>query len=316
MAGKASRAMKLRLRISTVSRPTCVPEQLDRVLDHLCGLGPAGAAHGAGGGAVGHDRRDVDLDLGDRVHAAGHQRRQVGQERADAGVGTRVLEDLQSQRLHLAVAAAADLEVDPLRATLVHRHQVLAARLGPADGPAGGPRQPAEDHVLDREALAAEAAADIGRHDPHLLGLEAQRHRQSHLVLVRGLRRQPDGQPPSSPNWAAVARGSIGHAASRGLSTVPEATTSQPSNKFGVGVLRRVVKADVRTHLIEQEHLVAGGLARVGDHGQRVVVDGHQLGRVERGLARFGPGRRRRCPRRTVPAPRPETAGTCARRCR
>ena len=149
------------------------------------------------------------------------------------GIGAGVLEDLQPQRLDLAVAVAADLEVDPLRAALVHRHQVLAARLGPAHGPAGGPRQPAEDHVLDGEALAAEAAADVGSDHPHLLGLEPQRHRQDHLVLVRRLGRQPArsaGRPRRTA--ATVARGSIGQAASRGLSTVPETTTSQSSKKL------------------------------------------------------------------------------------
>ena len=169
-------------------------EHVHRALDHLRRLGPAGAADRAGRGRVRDDRRDVDLDLRDRVDAARHHRGQVGEERADAGIGAGVLEDVEPQRRHPTVAVAAELELDPLRPSLVHRDEVLAARLGPAHRPPGGARQRGDDHVLDLQPLAAEPTADVRRHDAHLARLQPEQQAEHHLVRVRCLRRQPDRQ--------------------------------------------------------------------------------------------------------------------------
>ncbi len=96
----------------------------------------------------------------------------------------------------MSVAVGAELEREVRSPAVVHRDHVLAAGLGPADRLAGGARGPPDQDVLGRDALGAEAAADVGRDDAHVLGLEAEQPAQHHLVLVGRLRGDPQRQPP------------------------------------------------------------------------------------------------------------------------
>ncbi len=200
-------------------------------------------------------------------------------------IGARVLQDLQPQRLHDAVPAPAELEVEPLGATLVHRDQVLAAGLGPAHRPRRGACQPADDDVLDVEALAAEAAADVRRDHPHLVGLEPEHEPEHGLVGMRGLGRQPDGQPAIIAELCD--RRARLDRQSRDLLALHRA---RDDHFAAVEQLRvRLGGWDVDTSVgpqpLEQHHLVADGLAGVGDGRQRVIFDRHELGGVGRAVA-------------------------------
>ena len=73
----------------------------------------------------------------------------------------------------LAVAAAADGDVLDLGPAVAESDHRLAAGLGPADRPAERLAERAEHDLLGVGAdLGAEAAADVGRADPHLVRLE------------------------------------------------------------------------------------------------------------------------------------------------
>ena len=167
----------------------------------------------------------------------------------------------------------------------MHRDEVLAAGLGPRDRASGGARQPAQDHILDVEALAAEAAADVGRDHADLLGLEPEHEPEDQLVLVWGLGRQPDGQP------AVVAelgdrRPRLDRAGREPLALVRARDDHIAAvEQLRVGILRRNVDAGVGTDVLEQQHLVAQRLAQVGHDRQRLVLDHHQLGGVVGALA-------------------------------
>ena len=73
-------------------------EQVDRTLDRLRRLGPAGAAEGRDRRRVRHHRAALELDPRDRVDAARHQRRQVRQERAERRVRAGVLQRRRAGR--------------------------------------------------------------------------------------------------------------------------------------------------------------------------------------------------------------------------
>ena len=199
------------------------------------------------------------------------------------GIRARVLEDAQPQRLRPVPSRLPPiLNVDPLRAAVVHRDQVLAARLGPAHRPAGLARQPGDEHVLDVQPLAAEAAADVGGDDARSgPGSSAEDRRQAVAVLVRGLRREPHRQP------AVVLDLGRRRARLDRAGREPLARRSLPSGHLAaaeqvlVGGRGRPLEAHVRAGVLEQHDLVFERLARVGDDRQRLVVDLDQLGRVD-----------------------------------
>ena len=247
---------------------------VDGPLDHLGRLGPTGPAHRADWGRVGDDRGDVHLDLGDVVHAAGHHLGQHGQEGADPGVGAGVLEQLDPERLERAVRGAAELEVGPLSAAVVHGHHVLRTCLGPAAGSAGGPRQSAHEYVLDVKALAAEATAHVGGDDANLLRLEPQGGGDAGLVLMWGLGREPDGQLVLLELRHGRARldgqgeqaGALVGAGDDHVTPIEQVLVARA----------RDAQARVGARRLEQQHLVLDDLSDVGDCGERLVVHHHE----------------------------------------
>ena len=174
-------------------------------------------------------------------------------------------------------------------AAVVHPDHVLAAATR-----SSGPGRPvlrashATSTSSTQSSLGAEAAADVRRDDAHVAPARARGTARA--------RRDPDAASasrgttvslPSSPDTAADERGSIGTGAIRWLTTVPETTTSQPSNRLLVELLGTLAHADVGAVLGEEQHLARERPARVGGCRQRVVVDEHELGRV--GARRRGP---------------------------
>ena len=111
--------------------------------------------------------------------------------------------------------------------------------------------------------LDAEAAADVRRDHAQVAELHAERAGKAELVLVRHLRREPGRERPSSPTSAAAERTSSGQPAMRGLTSVSETITSQPSKSVSSYSRRAGVDGDVRADVREEQHLVL----------QRLVAD-------------------------------------------
>ncbi len=191
--------------------PELVGELVERHLDHLRRLGPAGAADRIGRALVGEHPDDVGLDVGDLVTAAHHERAQRrDQRREDHVVGAEVGQDLDVEGGDRAVALGAHPDVGDLVAALVGDRHVLRARLDPLDRAPELARRPAGEELLavDLELLA-EAAADLGRDHAHVILAEPEqeRHEQAHEVrnLGRGVERQRAG-PVVGEHAAALDR--------------------------------------------------------------------------------------------------------------
>ena len=209
------------------------------------------------------------------------------------GIGARILEQLDPQRLEHPVRGAAELEVGPLRAAVVHGHHVLGARLGPATRPPGRARQGAHEDVLDVEALAAEAAAHVGGDDADLLGLQPERGGDPRLVLMRGLGREADGE---------LAVLELGDGRARLDRQREQAGALIGAGDDHVAAVEQVLvagagdaQARVGARRLEEQDLVLDHLADIGDRGQRR-------------RSRPPPARRRRpTPRATRRPPRPRS---------
>src|SRR5207244_1784058 len=100
----------------------------------------------------------------------------------------------------LAVACTSERDLNLLGAPVAEREHVLASRLGPADRAAEAARQPDDEDVFESEAsLRPEAAADVGRYNPHVFLCEAERLGQRVAGGVGDLCREPCGQRASVP---------------------------------------------------------------------------------------------------------------------
>ena len=256
-------------------------EQVHRPLDGRRGLGASGAAVGRDRRRVGDEHAGPRLHPLDVVHGGRHHAREHRQHGAEAGVGARVLEDVEAVGADVAVAVAADRDRLPLGAALHHPGHVLRAGLAHRTGrptclasqatsansgsaPILAPKPPPTSGVITRSCSASMPSQPA----------------TSLAGVLRVLVEHQRVSRPSSPHAAAAARVSSGAAASRWLTISRVTTTSQPS-KRSVGV-RLAVEAvgGVGARLGEEQHLVGGGGLEVDDDRQRVVVDLDQVGGV------------------------------------
>ena len=85
----------------------------------------------------------------------------------------------------LALRVERERRLGPHVARRMVRQEHLAAARDPFHRPAGAPRCPQNQGVLDiGEVLGAEAAAHVGRYEAHFLCLDAQRARHEVAVDV------------------------------------------------------------------------------------------------------------------------------------
>ncbi len=254
-------------------------EQVDRPLDGRRSFGPSGAAVGTDRGGVADHRPEPGLDLGDVVDAGCHQAGQSGQETAHAREGAAVLDDVDPVGQDAAVPVTADLDVLQLSAALGHADQVLAARLGPAQRPAGFPGRPGDDKRVAVDAdLGAEAATYVGHHHADLVRGHAQRAAQDHPAQLRVLGAVPDGQ-------LAVPVGSRGRAAlhrQAGDPLVDDVLLDDHVAGVERGVVggHRLRERDVGAGHGEQQGRVGYGRRGSYHRGQRLVVHADQVGGV------------------------------------
>ena len=163
---------------------------------------------------------------------------------------------------------------------MADREHALAPRLRPAHGPAGLAGEPADEDVLGRERLGAEAAADVARDHPHLGRLEPERAREPVAVRVRRLGREPDVEA------AVLVDERGGRARLERRRRHPLADDAPRGDDLAAleHVLVRSdgdVRADVRADLREEQRLAAQRLRRVDERRQRVVLDEDELGGVD-----------------------------------
>ena len=170
---------------------------VEQPLAEEVGLEAAGPAIGADRRLVGHQQRDIEIDIRNAIRTR-HELRDIA--RADraigAHIGAHVGIGVAAQAEDRAVLSAGDLDIAFRLARMVHRHQVLAPVLGPLDRPADMARGERDQKILRIELAArAEAAADVVLHhvdgvfrQPDLLGEDA-------AVEERHLGRARDGEP-------------------------------------------------------------------------------------------------------------------------
>ncbi len=276
--------------------PEVVGGDVEDPFEHLGGLGAPGAAVGVhrgrrrGGGTPG------ELDGRDLVHALGHQLGQARQDGAAHGVGAGVADHRRAQPDEPSVAAHTELGVLDLAAPVGHREHVLRARLGPAHRPTQGPCGPRDQRPLEvRVDLRTETATDVRRHDPHLLGLEAQVPGQRVAHVVRVLAGDPEGDPAVLVPRGVFGAGSVDTAGHRdpGVRLHGDAGHALDDEGLGdhdLGVVEDALDLagapagrEVRARLVEQQwRVVAQGLLGAGHRGQRIDVGEHGLGRADR----------------------------------
>ena len=90
---------------------------------------------------------------------------------------------------------------------------------------------------------------------------------------------------PSGPTSAAAERGSSGHGAIRWLTSVPETTTSQPSNSVSSCSAEPLRAATFVPASGKSSTSSFAASCGADDGRQRVVVDVDELGRVRAGGA-------------------------------
>ena len=250
---------------------------------------PAERADGRG---VGHHAERVEPQLRDDVHALRHQvRRPHGQRAAEAGVRPALAEHPQPEPHDASLGGQPELGELHLPAPL-HREHRLAARLGPLDRPAQlHGRQGDRGVVGEDPGLAAEGAADVRRHDPDLVLLQAEGVGQQVARQVRVLGGHVRRHGTRLAGRVRRRLDQDGVALDRGDR---DPLVDHPDADHDVGARERVgavlvvpAGCHVGAEALELEGRVVGHRRLdVGDHRQVVVVDVDQLGRVD-GL---GPG--------------------------
>ena len=264
----------------------------DQALQHVGGLGPAGATVGIHRRGVGEPGVHLHVDLRGGVlpgqqrgiEDGGHRGGERGQ------VGPQVCIGLHAQSQELAVRVHRHLGLCHVVAAVRIGQEGLAAVGGPLDGAVQLPRRPGERHVFRvQEDLGAEAAAHVGGDDTHLVLRQAQhesRHQQAlhvrvlvgHVqrVLVGGAVVGTDGRAGLHRigHQAVVAEGDL-----RDLGRAGEHRVDR-----GLVADGPLVAAVVRRSVVQGRGL--GSIAHIHHRRQHVVVHLHGLGGIARLLQR------------------------------
>ena len=163
------RSTKLRRRSSSGSTPSSAREPVHLTLVAERHLHAAEAAHRAAGRVVGVHGAGADADVGAAVGARRAGGRIQQHQGAEQGVGAAVGEDVDVHRHQAAVGVGAGAVAHPHRMAILARLQRLLAAPDHARR-AAGERDHDPEVGLDRHVLlAAEAAADVGGDQPHLV---------------------------------------------------------------------------------------------------------------------------------------------------
>ena len=261
-------------------------ETIHHALNRGGRLRPSGAPVGLDGHGVGHHRtcrhrhrRDV---VGARPHQPGHER----QHGPDRRVGPAVLDHVEAIGQHRAVATPADRGVLHLRPPMAQPEHRLGPGLHPPHGAVEAPGQLGGESLLGvQPVLGAEPAADVGADHPHLRLVEPEHDGQTvpHTVWVLGGR--PVGETTVPParcrhphlerhRRQALVDDALGH---DDLTAIERVTVAE------IGAVGRGNRhGGVGAHLGVQHQLIGCGTLGIDHRRQRVDLDDHPLGGVDR----------------------------------
>ena len=156
-----------------------LPRRLvDQPLDNIHRLGKPRSARDADRRGVAQHRHDVQRDGWDRVDAALQMHILVGLHRARAArhIGADIRHAANPQREETAIRIERQRSLCLVVASLMVRHEALAACRDPFHRAPDATRRPQDQRMLGvGEILRAEPAADIRRDEPHVGGRHAQR---------------------------------------------------------------------------------------------------------------------------------------------
>ena len=257
---------------------------VERALHEVDRLRPARAAVRGDGRGVRDRGLPVEVDLGDDVHVLRHHLREERQERADGRVRARVGERAHAQAADLAVPLHAELDVVDVAAAVPHRDHVLGAGLRPLHRAAEQERGLGDDEVLDdHPGLGAEATADRRVRAAHDLGVEPELGGELVAHAVRALGRGPEREP-------ALGLAGNGHDPGRLHRHRRDPLVDDAHRHHDVGVVEHALDGpgphrvrDVRALRLEHDRRVGQDRGfGVDDRRQRVVVDDHGFGGVDR----------------------------------
>ncbi len=254
-------------------------EPVDHALDRDRRLGSPRTPVGRGGHGVGDDRDPAEAGVGDVVRTRRHQHRHRRQPGAENRVRAGVLHDVELVGRDAPVPSAAQPGVLDLTPAMDHGDHVLGARLGPTDRATGHLGvEPERRFVGEGARLCAEPAAHIGDDHPdarrvqpvdgrqHVAGgMGALAGRVVHEAAVVGPVRSRRAGFDGRSGQALVDDPLLDH--DLGAAEVRPRARREPLHH---------VRADVR----KQQLLVTQRRLRIDDHGERLVIDHHQVGSV------------------------------------
>ena len=284
------------------------PADARRLVHHafeqVIGLRPAGAAIGAGRDRVGEHGAHVDHHARDRVHprqAARNvdgraEQRDPGQERAHAGKAG------DAQRQEFAVPVEGKLGVPVRIARLVVGDEGLGAGRYPMNWAAYQPRGAEQRHIFRiARRLHAEPAADIV--GQHANPIRRKPQCAAELTAHAGDALGAAAQGEAGRLVVARRQGARLHR-DRGDPLVDEVPASDMvgAGEDAVDLAPIVARRIGRRGPVEGEIAggrgpdlgAGGGAPGVHDRRQRIIIDRHAVGRIERGGRGFGNDQRHR----------------------
>ena len=231
------------------------------------------------------DRLELDLDVRDPVRTGDRGRGHLRDGDAVGDEGAGVVQETILQPEHPAVPGGRQLDGVDLRALLGGAEEVLAPVLDVLDRPFKLDRgQRHQDLVgCEHHDLLAEAAAHVGRHDPDVVLVEIEDRRQAPAHRERRLGGVPDHQlprdavPPGGHRLALQRR----RGAAVDLDGDPGEVLGFGKRLAGIAAFLDEVGGDVvRDVVVDERCAVRHGPLQVHLHGEGVVVDVDQPGRV------------------------------------
>ena len=302
--------MMLRRRSSAGSIPRRAGREVQQAVEHERGLGAARAPVGAGEGLVRHHAGRRRAVVRDAVRAGQVIDGVLRHDLAERGVGAVVAGERRLQGGDGPVGAHAEPRDVALVAIGRGGEEVLGARLHPLDRPAHAARHGGDQHLLRIGVpLAAEAAADVGREDAHVLLREPQgagdrgAHRVGHLgraphreasivgrrprqdaARLQRHRRDPRERQPGLDDHLRLGESRL-DGAHRALGGTGDVVGPLREDARRAGGERRVDVGGRGQDLVVDAHReggVGGAIAIVGEHHR------HRFARVARDLARDG----------------------------
>ena len=157
----------------------------------------AGRAVGARRGLVGQQRGRGHAHIRHAIGAAEALRERARRDQpVGADIGAKIDKYLTPQSEDRAVIAAGDLDLAIRLARMVHRGQVLAPVLDPANRAADMPCRKRDQKILGIELAArTETAADIALDQVHTSGRQPEHRRRGVAIEERHLRRAKNRHP-------------------------------------------------------------------------------------------------------------------------